>query len=132
MKVDFKPGDIVRVHTKFREIERDKEKKKEEIRERSAVFEGTVLKVKGEGESKTFTVRRVSRGVGIERIFFLSSPLLVKVEVKKRGKVRRAKLYYLREKKGKAGKIKVQKETALPKEETEPELEKKNAETGGD
>jgi large subunit ribosomal protein L19 len=132
MKVDFKPGDIVRVHTKFREIERDKEKKKEEIRERSAVFEGTVLKVKGEGESKTFTVRRVSRGVGIERIFFLSSPLLVKVEVKKRGKVRRARLYYLREKKGKAGKIKVQKETALPKEETEPELEKKNVETGGD
>lgn len=118
MKPDFKPGDIVRVHTKYREVERDKEKGKEEIKERTQVFEGTVLKIKGEGESKTFTVRRISRGVGVERIFFLSSPLLVKVEVKKMGKVRRAKLYYLREKKGKAGRVKT-KEVVLSKAKSE-------------
>ncbi|MEO0102414.1 MAG: 50S ribosomal protein L19 [candidate division WOR-3 bacterium] len=120
MKVDFKPGDIVRVHTKYREVERDKEKGKEEIKERTQVFEGTVLKIKGEGASKTFTVRRISRGVGVERIFFFSSPLLVKVEVKKRGKVRRAKLYYLREKKGKAGRVKT-KEAVLSKDKGEGE-----------
>ncbi|MEO0098527.1 MAG: 50S ribosomal protein L19 [candidate division WOR-3 bacterium] len=125
MKLNFKPGDIVRVHTKYREIERDKEKGKEEVRERTQVFEGVVLKIKGEGESKTFTVRRVSRGIGIERIFFLSSPLLLKVEVKKRGKVRRAKLYYLREKKGKAGKIKSEEVVLSQPAEVKGEGEKK-------
>ncbi len=111
----FRPGDVVRVYTKYYEKEQDKEKKAER-RERTQVFEGTVIKIRGEGESKTFTVRRVSRGIGIERIFFLSSPLLTKVEVKKRGKVRRAKLYYLREKKGRAGRVKTREERGLPKE----------------
>ncbi len=122
MKLDFRPGDFVKVYTKYKEWEKDKEGKgKAQLRERTQVFEGTVLKIRGEGDSKTFTVRRVSRGVGIERIFFLASPLLVKVEVKKRGKVRRAKLYYLRKKKGKASKVKAQEEAPREREKTEEE-----------
>ncbi len=123
MKIDFKPGDVVKVYTKYFEREIDKEKKKEIRRERSQVFEGTVIKIRGEGESKSFTVRRVARGVGIERIFFLHSPCLVKVEVKKKGKVRRAKLYYLRKKKGLESRIKVREKTT-PKVSAEADAPK--------
>ncbi|HHW28313.1 MAG TPA: 50S ribosomal protein L19, partial [Syntrophomonadaceae bacterium] len=74
-------------------------------RERIQVFEGTVLRRRGSGLSETFTVRRVSYGVGVERTFLVHSPRLDKIEVKKRGKVRRARLYYLRDRVGKAARI---------------------------
>ena len=91
-------GSTVRVHVKIREGER----------ERIQVFEGTVIAKKGAGVSETFTVRRVSYGVGVERIFPVNSPNVAKVEVIRQGKVRRGKLYYLRERSGKAAKVKEQ------------------------
>ena len=91
----FRPGDTVRVYVKV----------VEGGRERIQVFEGTVLRRRGSGLSETFTVRRVSYGVGVERTFLVHSPRLDKIEVKKRGKVRRARLYYLRDRVGKAARI---------------------------
>lgn len=93
---EFGPGDTVRVHVKV----------VEGSRERIQVFEGVVLKRQGGGISETFTVRRVSYGVGVERTFPLHSPRLAKIEVVTRGHVRRAKLYYLRNRSGKAARIK--------------------------
>jgi len=95
---EFAVGDTVRVHVKIREGER----------ERIQAFEGTVIARKGSGVSETFTVRRVSYGVGVERVFPLHSPNVANVEVVRRGRVRRAKLYYLRDRVGKAAKIKEQ------------------------
>jgi len=92
----FKSGDRVKVHVRV--IEGDKE--------RIQPFEGDVISIKGEGASKTFTVRKVSSGVGVERIFLLNSPRISQIEVVKEGKVRRAKLYYLRNLSGKAARIK--------------------------
>ena len=89
-------GDTVKVHVKIREGEK----------ERIQVFEGTVIARKGSGISETFTVRRVSYGVGVERVFPVHSPNVAKVETVRYGKVRRAKLYYLRSRVGKAAKIK--------------------------
>ena len=89
-------GETVRVHVKIREGER----------ERIQVFEGTVIAIKGSGISKTFTVRRVSYGVGVERVFPVHSPNVAKVEHVRYGKVRRSKLYYLRDRVGKATKVK--------------------------
>jgi large subunit ribosomal protein L19 len=97
---DFRPGDTVRVNVRLKEGEGDKEK------ERLQAFEGVVISKKGRGSSATFTVRRVSFGVGIERIFPLHSPTISSVEVVNKGKVRRARLYYLRELRGKAARIK--------------------------
>ena len=91
-------GSTVRVHVKIREGER----------ERIQVFEGTIIAVKGSGVSSTFTVRRVSYGVGVERVFPVHSPNVAKVEIVRTGKVRRAKLYYLRNRVGKAAKVKEQ------------------------
>ena len=91
-----KVGDVVKVHVKNREGER----------ERIQVFEGTVIANKGSGVSETFTVRRVSYGVGVERVFPVNSPNVAKVEVVRAGKVRRSKLYYLRDRVGKAAKVK--------------------------
>ena len=93
-----KVGDIVKVHVKIREGER----------ERIQVFEGTIIAVKGSGVSETFTVRRVSYGVGVERVFPVNSPNVTKVELVRSGKVRRSKLYYLRDRVGKAAKVKEQ------------------------
>ena len=89
-------GNTVRVHVKIREGER----------ERVQVFEGTVIAKRGSGISENFTVRRVSYGVGVERVFPVNSPNVVKLETVRRGKVRRAKLYYLRDRVGKASKVK--------------------------
>ncbi|MED5579702.1 MAG: 50S ribosomal protein L19 [Nitrospinota bacterium] len=89
-------GDTVRVHVKI--IEGDKE--------RIQVFEGIVLGLSGGGLRETFRVRKISYGVGVERIFPLHSPRIDKVEIAKKGRVRRAKLYYLRDRKGKAAQIK--------------------------
>lgn len=92
----FGIGDTVRVSVNIREGSR----------ERIQMFEGTVIAVKGSGIAKTFTVRRVSYGVGVERVFPMHSPNVVKVDVIRSGKVRRAKLYYLRDRVGKAAKVK--------------------------
>jgi len=92
---DFRPGDTVRVHVRVIEG----------ARERIQVFEGIVIKRKGGGLRETFTVRRVTYGVGVERTFPLHSPRIDKIEVVRRGRVRRAKLYYLRGLAGKAARI---------------------------
>ncbi|MBQ0111135.1 MAG: 50S ribosomal protein L19 [Oscillospiraceae bacterium] len=91
-------GSTVRVHVKIREGER----------ERIQVFEGTVIARNNSGIAETFTVRRVSYGVGVERVFPIHSPNVEKVELVRNGKVRRAKLYYLRDRVGKAAKVKEQ------------------------
>ncbi|MCA6069674.1 MAG: 50S ribosomal protein L19 [Endomicrobium sp.] len=93
--VSFKSGDQIKVYFKVVEGEN----------ERTQVFEGVVIRVKGSGLSETFTVRKISFGVGVERIFPIHSPRIEKVEVVRRGKVRRAKLYYLRNLSGKAARI---------------------------
>lgn len=89
-------GDTVRVHNKI----------KEGTRERIQLFEGTVIAKKGGGISETFTVRRISYGVGVEKTFPIHSPNVDKVEIVRSGKVRRAKLYYIRERIGKSAKVK--------------------------
>jgi large subunit ribosomal protein L19 len=94
-KIDFKPGDTVKVHVKV--VEGDKT--------RTQVFEGTVIGLYNEGIKETFRVRRISYGVGVERLFPLHSPFVEKVQVTKRGMARRAKLYYLRDKSGKDSRI---------------------------
>lgn len=91
-------GDTVKVHVKIREGEK----------ERIQIFEGAVIARKGSGVSETFTVRRVSYGVGVEKVFPIHSPNVSKVEVVRHGKVRRSKLYYLRDRVGKAAKVKEQ------------------------
>ncbi len=93
---DFGPGDTVRVHLRVREGNR----------ERVQVFEGVVIARDGGGSTETFTVRRIASGVGVERIFPVHSPRIEKLEVTRRGDVRRAKLYYLRQLRGKAARIK--------------------------
>jgi large subunit ribosomal protein L19 len=92
---DFAPGDAVRVHVKVREGEK----------ERIQIFAGVVIARRGGGSRETFTVRKISSGIGVERIFPLHSPVIDRIEVERRGAVRRAKLYYLRERKGKAARI---------------------------
>lgn len=92
---DFRPGDTVRIHVRI----------VEGTRERVQIFEGLVIAMRGSGLRETFTVRRVVGGVGVERTFPLHSPRLEKIEVARRGVVRRAKLYYLRSLSGKAARI---------------------------
>lgn len=94
----FGIGDTVKVSVNIREGQR----------ERIQMFEGTVIAKRGSGVAETFTVRRVAYGVGVERVFPLHSPNVRKVDVVRRGKVRRAKLYYLRDRVGKAAKVKEQ------------------------
>ncbi len=97
-KPEFSIGDTVKVHVKIKEGDR----------ERIQTFEGTVISRKHSGVSETFTVRRVSYGVGVERVFPVHSPNIDKLEVIRKGKARRAKLYYLRNRVGKAAKVKEQ------------------------
>ena len=92
---EFGPGDTVRVHVKVREGEK----------ERLQAFEGVILRRREAGLGSTFTVRKVSYGVGVERTFPLHSPMIERIERLRVGRVRRAKLYYLREKRGKAARI---------------------------
>jgi len=103
------PGDTVRVHVKVKETsvkEEIKGKPKETVRERVQVFEGIVIALKGSGTRETVTVRKVSSGQGVERIFPLHAPTIDKIQVVKHAHVRRAKLYFLRDRKGKAGRMK--------------------------
>jgi large subunit ribosomal protein L19 len=95
---DFRPGDTIRVHVRLKEAEGDKE--------RVQPFEGVVISRRGRTAGASFTVRRVSFSIGVERIFPLHSPMISSIEVVQRGRVRRAKLYYLRGRKGKAARIK--------------------------
>ena len=139
---DFRTGDTVKVHVKIVEEMAEKKGKmgqkkgKAEKKERVQVFQGIVIRRKGGGISETFTVRKVSYGEGVERIFPLHSPNIIKIEVVRQGAVRRAKLYYLRERVGKAAKVKekkkqikktpsenVQKEPNIPKEQASPVIE---------
>ena len=92
----LRPGETVRVHVKVVEGEK----------ERTQVFEGIVISISGKGTRSRFTVRKISYGIGVERIFPLHSPRIEKVQVVSRGKVRRAKLYYLRERSGKRARLK--------------------------
>ncbi|QGG94852.1 50S ribosomal protein L19 [Actinomarinicola tropica] len=97
---DFAPGDTLKVHVRVVEGNR----------ERIQVFQGAVIRRQGGGLQETFTVRKVSFGVGVERTFPVHSPIIAKIEVHTRGDVRRAKLYYLRDRVGKAAKIKEKRE----------------------
>ncbi|EHR36670.1 50S ribosomal protein L19 [Facklamia languida] len=92
---EFRPGDNVKVHALIVEGER----------ERVQIFEGLVIKRRGAGISETYTVRKISNGVGVERTFPVHSPRVAKIEVTRRGRVRRAKLYYIRSLAGKAARI---------------------------
>jgi large subunit ribosomal protein L19 len=93
----FRPGDTIRVHVRLKEAEGEKE--------RVQPFEGVVISRRGQYAGATFTVRRVSFGIGVERIFPVQSPSISSIEVVSRGRVRRAKLYYLRGRRGKAARI---------------------------
>ena len=93
---EFRPGDTVRVHAKV----------VEGSRERIQIFEGLVIKRRGAGISETYTVRKISNGVGVERTFSVHTPRVAKIEVVRKGRVRRAKLYYIRALSGKAARIK--------------------------
>lgn len=93
---EFNPGDTVRVHVRVVEGEK----------ERTQIFEGVVISIRGGGNNRTFTVRKVSGGVGVERIFPYNSPMIRTVEVSRKGHVRRSKLYYLRDRIGKRARVK--------------------------
>ncbi len=110
----FEIGDTVRVKVKVIET-KSSGKKTEEEKERIQVFEGIVIARKGKSVSERFTVRKISFGVGVERIFPIHSPSIAGIEVVRKGKVRRAKLYYLRTKKGKAAKVAEREFTRTPK-----------------
>jgi large subunit ribosomal protein L19 len=113
-KVDFKPGDTVKIHVRIKEGDK----------ERIQIFEGTVIQKRGKGVSQSFTVRKMSSGVGVERVFPMHSPFLANIEVVKEGKVKRAKLFYLRKIRGKAAKIE-EMEKEEGKEEGKKEAENK-------
>lgn len=101
---DFRPGDTVKVHVRIMEGEK----------ERIQIFEGVVLKRSGGGVRETFTVRKISYGIGVERIFPVHSPKIARLEVVSFGRVRRAKLYYLREREGKAARIRTSRDRKGP------------------
>lgn len=96
----FRSGDTVKIHVKVREGDK----------ERIQIFQGVVISRKGSGTNESFTVRKMSGGIGVERVFPLHSPILDKIEVLRRGRVRRAKLYYLRGLRGKAARIEERRE----------------------
>src|SRR6266566_1288849 len=107
----FRPGDTLKVHVRVVEASR----------ERIQVFQGVVIRRQGGGLRETFTVRKISFGVGVERTFPLHSPTIAKVEVVTRGRVRRAKLYYLRERRGKRARIRELREPIQPRGSSEPD-----------
>ena len=109
----FTPGDTVRVHVRVIEGEK----------ERTQMFEGIVIRKRGEGGRASFTVRRISYGVGVERTFPLHSPRIEKIDVVRHGKVRRSKLYYLRSLAGKAARLKEKRAVAVPATVAAPETE---------
>ncbi len=104
---EFRPGDTVRVNVKIKEGER----------ERVQAYEGVCIARQGQGVDESFTVRKISFGEGVERVFPILSPMIDSIEVKRRGVVRRAKLYYLRDRRGKSARIAERQMTAAVKEE---------------
>lgn len=104
-ELNFGPGDTVKVHVRI----------VEEKKTRIQVYQGTVISIRGRGNSKSFTVRKLSNGVGVERVFLLQSPMIKEIERVMEGRVRRAKIYYIRKKKGKAARI-PQKKRKIEKE----------------
>ena len=114
---DIRVGDTVKITVRI----------KEGAKERNQNYEGTVIKIKGGGISKTFTVRRVFQNVGVERVFFLHSPKIEKIQILRSGRSRRAKLYYLRERVGKSTKLK---EKRFTREETDDLQQEKIPEEG--
>ena len=102
---DFRPGDTLKVHVRV----------KEGNRSRIQVFQGVVIRRQGSGARETFTVRKISYGVGVERTFPVHTPAIDKIELVTRGRVRRAKLYYLRDLRGKAARIRERRETTPAK-----------------
>jgi len=112
-KVNFGPGDAVRVHVKIREGEK----------ERVQIFQGTVIRRRGSGAGETFTVYKISSGIGVERVFPLHSPSIPRVERIRQGKVRRAKLYYLRGKVGKQSRVQ---EKKVDRAKLKKEIEEQN------
>ncbi|HMC37316.1 MAG TPA: 50S ribosomal protein L19 [Actinomycetota bacterium] len=110
---DFRPGDTVRVHARVAEAGR----------ERIQVFQGVVIRRQGGGLRETFTVRKVSFGVGVERTYPVHSPTIAKIEVVTQGRVRRAKLYYLRERRGKRARIRERREALVTQTAPQPEQE---------
>jgi large subunit ribosomal protein L19 len=105
---EFRAGDTLRVHVKVSEGDK----------QRIQVFQGVVIARKGNGTGESFTVRKMSGGIGVERVFPIHSPMLDKIEVVRRGRVRRAKLYYLRGLRGKAARIEERREDRPPKKAT--------------
>jgi large subunit ribosomal protein L19 len=110
------PGDTVRVHVRVKEtaVKEERGKSKETERERVQVFEGLVIGLRGSGSRATVTVRKVSFGHGVERIFPLNARTIEKIDVVKHARVRRAKLYFIRERKGKAGRMKEKRAETQP------------------
>mgnify|MGYP001062107255 CR=1 FL=1 len=109
----FKPGDTVKVHVRVLEGEK----------ERIQVFEGTVISIRGGGNSRTFTVRKISGGIGVERIFPYNSPMIKTVEIAREGHVRRSKLYYLRDRIGKRARVRQRRPGAATASGEEPAQE---------
>ncbi|MBI1237761.1 MAG: 50S ribosomal protein L19 [Alphaproteobacteria bacterium] len=103
--VEFRPGDTLKVNVKVVEVSFDEKTKQTKTRERIQAFEGVCIARSGGGLMESFTVRKISYGEGVERVFPVHSPLVDSIEVVRRGKVRRAKLYYLRGRTGKAARI---------------------------
>src|SRR4029077_9843361 len=101
----FRPGDTLKVNVKVVDVTYDEKTKQNKTRERLQAFEGVCIGRSGTGLNESFTVRKISYGEGVERVFPIFSPLVDSVEVVRRGKVRRAKLYYLRGRRGKAARI---------------------------
>ena len=102
---DFRPGDTLKVNVKVVDATFDEKTKQMKTRERIQAFEGVCIARQGEGINESFTVRKISYGEGVERVFPIFSPLVDSVEVVRKGRVRRAKLYYLRGRRGKAARI---------------------------
>ena len=102
---DFRPGDTLKVNVKVVDVTFDEKTKQNKTRERLQVFEGVCIARGGAGLNESFTVRKISYGEGVERVFPIFSPLVESLEVVRRGKVRRAKLYYLRGRRGKRARI---------------------------
>ena len=102
---DFRPGDTLKVNVKVVDVSYDEKTKQQKTRERLQAFEGVCIASSGAGLNESFTVRKISYGEGVERVFPIYSPLVDSVEVIRQGRVRRAKLYYLRGRRGKAARI---------------------------
>jgi large subunit ribosomal protein L19 len=113
---EFRPGDTLKVNVKVVDVTFDEKTKQNKTRERLQAFEGVCIARQGQGLNESFTVRKVSYGEGVERVFPVYSPLMDSVVVVRKGKVRRAKLYYLRGRTGKSARISERVENAGPEE----------------